>query len=141
MLVLRYLLGINGTRIGAAAEKQEESFKFDTFCQICGESERLRARQKSVSRVVSPEGSDLREGGVQPGGGGVPAAEDRVSPRAVECAVGQVAPLDRRQVEALAAEVADDEGLALRDGWRAHRALDLPVVVADDRSEMECRGL
>ena len=88
--------------------------------------------------MVSPKGRDLREGRVQPGGGGVPAAEGRVPPGAVECPVGQVAPLDRPQVEALAAEVADDEGLALRDGRRAHRALDLAVVVADDRSEMEC---
>ena len=91
--------------------------------------------------MVSPKSSNLREGGVQPGRGGVPAAEDRVSPRAVEGPVGQVAPLDRPQVEALAAEVADDEGLALRDGRRAHRALDLTVVVADDRSEMECLSL
>ena len=106
MLVLGYLLGINGTRTGATTK-----------------------------------GRDLREGRIQPGGGGVPAAEGRVSPRAVECPVGQVAPLDRPQVEALAAEVADDEGLALRDGRRAHRALDLTVVVADDRSEMECLSL
>ena len=88
--------------------------------------------------MVSPKSSDLREGRIQPGGGGVPASEDRVSPRAVECPIGKVAPLDWPQVEALAAKVADDEGLALRDGRRAHRALDLPVVVADDRSEMEC---
>ena len=84
----------------------------------------------------------MREGGVRPDGGGVAAAaaEYRVvaAPGAVEGTVGQVAPLDRPQVEGLATEVADDEGLALRDGRGAHRALDLPVVVADDRSEMEC---
>ena len=55
--------------------------------------------------------------------------------------VRQVASLHRPQVEPLAAKVADGEGLALRDRRGTDGALDLPVVVAHDGSEVKHHNL
>lgn len=85
-----------------------------------------------MALMFSPESVAKKASGVQTKGcvpGGSVAAARAERP------VRQVATLHRPEIEPLAPEVAEGEGLALSDRRGADGAFDLAMVVAHDGSE------